>query len=499
MIRTPLALAATLALGLSAAQAQHLRVGMFEDFDIADPALSRTFAGHQILTAICDKLLDLRPDLTVIGSLAETHEWVDGSRGLLLRLRRGVTFQDGAPFDAEAVRANIERQMTLQGGFRRGEMPDVTGATVIDSHTVRIDLRQPFVPLLSILVTRGGMMISPREMAAGRDFARNPVCSGPYRMTERVALDRTVVERWPGHWNAQNIHIQRITFRPMPDGNVRLANLRGGALELMERVSPTDLDTVRRAPGLQLASAVELGHNFIRFNTANGAGAGGAFARDARLREAFELALDRTALNQVVFNGAFIPGNQWVNPESPFYARELPIPARDVPRARRLLAEAGQPTPSLRLVVPNAAELVQAAEVMQAMVREAGIDLRIQAMEIGAAVRAQVSGDFEGFLGFWGGRSDPDGNVSFHIGCDGPNNDGRYCNPEVERALAAARATADVAERAAHYAAAARIVLAERPYVFLWHRRNYWAHTDRLTSFTAYADGIFRWAGMRLR
>jgi peptide/nickel transport system substrate-binding protein len=420
------------------AQGQNLRVGMFEDLDIMDPALSRFFSGLQILSATCDKLLDLSPDLTVVPALAESYEWVDGARGLVLKLRRGVTFQDGAPFDAEAVRANIDRQMNLQGSFRRGEMPDVTGVTIIDSHTARIELRNPFIPLMSILVTRGGMMISPRAMDQGRDFARNPVCSGPYRFTERVAQDRTVVDRWPGYWNAQNIHIPRITFRPMADGTVRLANLRGGALDIMERVGATDIEQVRRTPGLALASAPELGHNFLRFNIANGPGAASPFARDARLREALELSIDRAAL-------------------------------------------------------------IQVAEVIQAMAREAGIDIRIQAMEIGAAVRAQINGDFEAFLGFWGGRSDPDGNISFHIGTGGPNNDGRYSNAEVDGWLAEARAVPETAARTAIYGRVAAQVLADRPYVYLWHRRNTWAYTDRLTGFVAYPDGVFRWAGMRLR
>jgi peptide/nickel transport system substrate-binding protein len=481
------------------AAAQTMRVGMFEDLDIMDPALSRTFSGLQILSAVCDKLFDLTPDLQIVPALATSYEWRDGGRALEVRLREGATFQDGTPWDAEALRANIDRQMNLQGSFRRGEMPDVTGVSILGPHHARIEMRAPFVPLFSILVTRGGMMVSPRAMDQGRDFARNPVCSGPFRFTERVALDRTVVDRWDGHWNAQNIHVQRVVFRPMPDGTVRLSNLRGGALEMMERVSPTDIDGLRRAPGFALTSAPELGHQFVRFNIRNGPGALGPFARDARLREAFEAAIDRAAINQVVFNGAFIPGNQWVSPENAFYARALPVPGRDLAKARRLLAAAGQPNPTLRLLVPNSGEMVQVAEVMQAMLREAGIDLRIQVLEIGALVRAQVSGEFEASLGFWGGRSDPDGNVSFHIGCDGPNNDGKYCNTTVERALAEGRATADPAGRAAAYATVAQQALADRPYVYLWHRRNYWGLSERVTGFTAYPDSVIRWAGLRLR
>jgi peptide/nickel transport system substrate-binding protein len=308
-----------------------------------------------------------------------------------------------------------------------------------------------------------------------------------------------VLDRWAGHWNAANIHIQRVIFRPMPDGTVRLSNLRGGALEMMERVSPTDLATLRRSPGLTVTSAPELGHQFIRFNIGAAPGSQGAFAREPKLREALEAAIDRAALNQVVFDGAFIPGNQWVPPDNAFYARAYPVPGRDLLRARRLVAESGVANPTLRLLVPNSGDMVQAAEVMQAMLREAGIELRVQVLEIGALVRAQTSGEFEASLGFWGGRSDPDGNISFHIGCDGPNNDGKYCVAAVDDLLSRARALPELPARAALYGEVAGRVLADRPYVYLWHRRNYWGLSDKVSGYTAYPDSVIRWAGLRLR
>ena len=482
------------ALAAVPAAAQTVRVGTFEDLEVVDPATSRVFAGLQILSTLCDKLLDLNPDLSVAPALAERHEWAPDGRGLTLHLREGATFHDGAPVDAKAVRFNMNRFMTMPGSFRRGEMPAVRGVTVLGPRTARIDLSEPFVPLISVLVTRGGMMVSPRAASEGR-FADNPVCSGPFRLTERVALDRIVLDRVPNHWNAANVHVQRVVFRPMPDANVRVQNLRGGALEMMERVATSDVETLARSPRLRTAGAPELGYSFIRFNVANGAGANGPFARDVRLRAAFDAALDRTAINQVVFDGAFVPGNQWVAPGSPFYAAALPVPARDLPRARALLAEAGQPAPTLRLTVPNAPDALQAAEVMQAMVREAGINLVIQATEIGTASGASLRGDFEAFLNFWGGRSDPDGNASFHLTCNGPNNDGKYCVPEVDAALA----TPDVAERRRLSAEAAARVLADKPYLNLWHRQIIWGLSDRVTGFVPYPDGVLRRGGVRLR
>jgi len=97
--------------------------------------------------------------------------------------------------------------------------------------------------------------------------------------------------------------------------------------------------------------------------------------QDARVRQALELSIDRVALNQVVFNGEYQPGNQWVPPTNPYYVKELPIPARDVAKAKALLAAAGAPNPVVETMAVNSPELLQAAQVIQAMAKESGFDI----------------------------------------------------------------------------------------------------------------------------
>ena len=126
---------------------------------------------------------------------------------------------------------------------------------------------------------------------------------------------------------------------------VRLANLRSGGLDMIERVLATDIKTVRDNPKLKLISAVELGYQGLTINLSNGPKAASPLAKDARVRQAFELSIDRDALNQVVFNGEFVPGNQWINPTNPYYQQSLPVPKRDVAKAKALLKEAGVTRP----------------------------------------------------------------------------------------------------------------------------------------------------------
>src|SRR5689334_10160123 len=208
------------------AHAQTLRIGLAEDPDVLDPTLARTFVGRIVFASLCDKLFDINEKLEIVPQLATGYRWED-PKTLLITLREGVKFHDGEPMDAEAVRYSLNRHLTLQGSFRRGEINTMESVEVVDPKTVRIRLKEPSSPFLSQLTDRAGMIVSPKAAeAAGRNFGTKPVCAGPYRLVERVAQDRIVVERFDGYWDAARIHIPRITFLPIPDSTVRLANLQ---------------------------------------------------------------------------------------------------------------------------------------------------------------------------------------------------------------------------------------------------------------------------------
>src|SRR5206468_11175317 len=137
---------------------------------------------------------------------------------------------------------NIERHKTMAGSNRRGELAPVTTVDVVDPMTVRLNLSAPFAPLVSQLTDRAGMMVSPKAAKAeGDKFGANPVCSGPFKFVERVAQDRIVLEKYPNYWNKGEIHLDKIVYLPIVDSTVRLANLKSGQLDFVERVAPSDV------------------------------------------------------------------------------------------------------------------------------------------------------------------------------------------------------------------------------------------------------------------
>src|SRR6516162_633454 len=168
------------ALVAGTATAQTLRIGLAEDPDILDPTLARTYVGRIVFAALCDKLVDIGPELEIVPQLATEWRWTDGNKGLVMTLRPGVKFQDGEPFDAAAVKFNIERHLSMPGSNRKAEISAVTGAEVIDDQTVKLVLSAPYAPLLAQLTDRAGMMVSPKAaQAAGEHFGSHPVCAGP--------------------------------------------------------------------------------------------------------------------------------------------------------------------------------------------------------------------------------------------------------------------------------------------------------------------------------
>jgi peptide/nickel transport system substrate-binding protein len=324
-----------LSCGTAAAQSQ-LRIGLAEDPDVLDPTLARTYVGRIVFASICDKLFDVDAKLNVVPQLALSHETSDDGKTVTIKLRPNVKFHDGEKFDAEAAKFSLERHLTMQGSFRKPELAAIDTIEVADPLTIKLHLKAPFSPLIAQLTDRAGMMVSPKAAKeAGDKFGLKPVCAGPYKFVERVQQDRIVVEKFADYWNKDNVHIDRITYLPIVDSTVRLANLRSGGLDLLERLNATDMAAVKSDPKLKLSELPDLSYFGLTINVANGDKAKNPLGQNAKVRQALDLAIDREALNQVVFNGEFVPGNQWVSPASAYYQQSIPIPSAMSPRRRR--------------------------------------------------------------------------------------------------------------------------------------------------------------------
>jgi len=475
------------------ASAQPLRVGLASDPDILDPTLSRTSAGRVVFSAMCDKLVEIDSKLNFVPQLATAWAWQDEGKTLALTLRQGVKFHDGATMDAASVQGELQRHLTMQGSTRRAEMGPITAIDATGPLEVKIRLSAPFAPLVAALSDRAGMVMSPASAAQnGEGFARAPGCAGPFRLTRRIAQDRIELERFADYWDAGNIHFDAAIYRPIPDETVRAANLRSGALDVIEAVNPSSVGDLKADRRVKLHFGPSLAVNYIAINVGNGKRAETPLGSNKLVRAALEAAIDRTALNQVAFEGLFTPGNQSVPPGHPYYADAIPVPPRDLAKAKVLLKQAGFETVKMQMTVPNTTTYRQVSEVLQAMAAEAGIQMELVVTEVATSLKQWTDGDFESLVIAWSGRTDIDGNIYNFKACGASLNGGRYCNPEVDRLLNLGRQSSDPATRKRAYNESAAIYLDERPYIYLWHPVLITGTLANIEGLQMVPDGLIR-------
>jgi peptide/nickel transport system substrate-binding protein len=489
-----------LSLGAGVEAQTTLRIGLAEDPDILDPSLGRTYVGRIVFASFCDKLFDIDEKLNIVPQLALSHETSADGKEVTIKLRPGVKFHDGEPFDAEAAKFTLDRHVTLPTSFRKPELAQLDHVDVVDPLTIKLVLKTPFSPLIAQLTDRAGMMVSPKAVKeAGDKFGLHPVCTGPYKFVERVQQDRIVFEKFADYWNKDNIHIDRIVYLPLVDATVRLANLKSGGLDLIERLLATDIKDVQADKKLSLSSAIELGYQGVTLNVGKDK-AKGPLSQSVKVRQALDLSIDREAINQVVFNGEFKPGNQWVNPDHPYYQQAFPVRGRDVAKAKALLKEAGVTAPvSVDFMVPKGAETEAVAQVIQSMAAETGFEMKIRVTEFATSLKQAEAGEYQAYMLAWSGRIDPDGNSYIFLKTNAPQNYSAWSNPDADKALDDARLVTDQAQRKAIYEKLTKIALDEQPLLYIYHRRILIAHTTKLEGYKQMPDGLVRVVGLKLK
>ena len=423
--------------------------------------------------------------------LATSWQITDGGRTYTFKLRQGVVFHDGTPFNADAVKFNFERMLDKSFGSPRfNEVSLVTSVTAVDPYTVRITLEKPYSPFLAVLSDRAGMMVSPAAaQKAGKGLAREPVGTGPYKFVEKRPQERIVLERFDQHWDKNGGFVDRIIYRPFTDENARLANLRAGELDVIDQVAPADIPKLRTDPVLRLLerSGLEWQGMWIMV-------AGPPF-NNKLLRQALNATIDRRTLVNVVFGETAVPANGPFPPA--LFTYDVPansrIPERNVDLARQRLRDAGMPNGfSFTLKITPGRVAQQVAQVIQSMAADAGIKVNIEIVEFGAILSQGDAHKFEAILLGWSGRPDPDGNIYGDFITDGGLNFSAYSNPRVDTLLDAARILTTRDQRRRAYGDVMNILNDELPYLFLYWPKQYKVLGPKLQGFVHISDGMMR-------
>ncbi|MDR3348649.1 MAG: ABC transporter substrate-binding protein [Acidaminococcales bacterium] len=464
-----------------------INISLHQDPPKLDPTVSAAFIERHVFQSIFDKLADLNEKGEIVPMLAERWDISPDGKKYTFHLRKNVKFHDGTDFNAEAVKFNFARNMG-ESSVRRNELKEVDRVVAIDNNTVEVYLKNPFAPFMSILTDRSGMMVSPAAAKKlGADFMNAPVGTGPFVYKERVRGATITLEKNKNYWLAGFPKAEKIVYKIIPDANVALVNLKSGQLDITNRFPFNEAGNYANDSKINLVNIPSPGFGGIYLN------ADKAPFSNVLVRQAIEALIDREAIVKVALSGVGTPGRSPFSPGNMAYS-DLDKPRKpDLEKAKQLLAQAGLPGGfNFALAVEMDPAAQQVVQMVQSMLKPAGINASIEKADFGTVLDNLAKGQFDVSFLPWSGRIDPDQNIYDRFITNGPLNYAKYSNREMDRLLDAARKDTDAAKRRELYDRIVVLALKESPYIFLYHEHNLFGMGKTVAGFMPVADGMIR-------
>lgn len=459
--------AETTAAPSGAADGGSMIVGLESEPPSLDPAgNTASLSNISVHDALYDSLMRYTLDGSVQPWLAESLTEAEDRLSWTLVVRDGVTFHDGTPLDAEAVRFNLERQRV--SAYQSPAVALFTGVEVVDPMTVKISLSQPWVALPNVLADTPGVMASPAAVATDPDaLLRNPVGTGPFSFVEWVPGDRIVVAKNDAYWGGAP-PLDEIVFKLLPVESSRVAAFEAGELDVM--ISGIDETAEKEgARGSQVVSPPPTGYTFLFMNQTRPP------FDDVRVRQALTTASDRDAITSAYQGQSYADyswspfvkdADWWVAPETPL--------TFDQDATRALLDEYGQPVSFTYLVLAGNQTTEDVSRATVEYYNEAGIDAEIEIVpDLTTYVTRVITGDFDmaGWIG--GSFGDPDAITYNLLHSAGRSNYGKFASAEMDALLEAGRVETDPAAREEIYAEVQQLFRTEVPFLVASHGSLY--------------------------
>ena len=475
-----------------------LRVSLVSDPTNLDPHTSTATTETYVQRQVYDPLVDLDENLNPVPILAQAWEQPDPTT-LIFKLRPGIKFHDGTELDAAAVKWHFERQLDpATKAFNRTLLESIKAVDAVDSTTVRLSLKEPDAALLLTIANSGAGRVVPKSAfdKFGADgLVRNPVGSGPFKFVEWVQGSHITLRRNDSYWQKDLPYLDEIVFRTVPDSGVKLTELRTGNSDFIDDFLVRDANTIKGDQAFEVSMVPGLGYLRIELNH------GKPPFDNKPLRQAFAAAVNRSAIDRVVFLGSGAIAQGPIPPNSWAYDKELRGwgPPANPELAKQKLVEGGQSSGfKFTFDVNNATQRVQISQLVQEQLRQVGMEMEILILEPGPYGARRPSLEYVSRLATWSGRADPIGNMYSHFVTGGANNFGAYSNPEVDRQLEIARTSSVREERIRAFQAAQRLIVEDAPVVFLYHEPWIRAWSSKLKGYKALADGAVRLGGVWL-
>ena len=495
--RTPAKYGGTLVVGLSGGDAGSL-----------DPTVNLTASTNTICRAMCQQLYDYDARQQLVPLLAAALPLLSKDKlSYTVQLRQGIEFNDGTPFNAQAVVTTVQRFMTYPGSIRASNYADVDSITASGPYTVVYHLKARDS---TFTAGTASYVLSPTQLAKlGDSFATKPVCVGPFMFDHQVAGDNVTVIKSPYYYDQKDVYLDKIVFKPITDPAAAAAALKAGDIQALDQVSTTELPGVQQTSGLRVLHAPTLGWSGIVINMGNKNGVlnlpytpvGTPLASSAKLRQAFEEAIDRNALNKVVYDGLEQVSCTAVPPANTAWydATKVPCTPYNPTDAKKLVAASGLPNPTVHLLVTSTTDNIRKAQFIQAQEAAVGINVVIEATGAADLSARVMSGNFDAAIRTSPTGNDPHRNIYPYLATTGATNYGGYSNPRLDFVLNNGLKATDPKARSTLYHVAQQIIQNDRPIIYLYSGITFAAFSTNLTGVQLTSNGAMNVANARFK
>ncbi len=456
--------------------------------DQLDPHMTSAYASFQVLENVYDTLVQPAEDLSMEPALAESWDISDDNLTWTFTLRDGVKFHNGRDLVADDVVYSFER--IIEEGLNGWRFGAVDTITAPDDSTVVITLKQPSPNLLVSIAGFKGMAIIPKEIVEDGTIGTKPVGTGPFRFVSRSPDEGIVLEKNTDYWRADEglPKLDEVKFIQIPDAGTKLTALRTGEVHWIDSVPPQDIEGLSNESGITVGRVPGGDYHYFALNQMR------TPFDDLRVRRAIATAIDRDEIAVAAQFGAATP-NQTAIPASnaAWYLDYSPYEPGDLEAAKELLDEAGATDLTVDfLVTSDFPETVTQAQVIAAQLEPLGVTVEITDVDFSTWLDMEANGEFDAFMLSWIGNIDPDDFYYAQHHSKGGFNFQGYSNSEVDRLLEAARVETDQAARKKLYDQAAKLIVDEASYVYLYNPDNINAWRDEVQGYSTRGDNAVR-------
>jgi len=488
--------------------AKDVVVAVQSNFTSTDPYDANDTLSQAVAKSFYQGLYGFDKDLKMVPVLAESHTVSKDGLVYTFKLKSGIKFHDGTPFNAEAVKVNFDRVTNPDNKLKRYNLyKNIAKTEAVDATTVRVTLKEPFSPFINTLAHPSGVMISPAALAkyGNKGIAQNPVGTGPFKFVEWKATDYLKVAKWEGYWKKGYPKVDSITWRPVVDNNTRAAMMQTNEAHFAFPMPPETVESLSKKPSLEVTSAPSIIHRYLSMNTLQKP------FDNPKVREAINYAINKDALVKVAFSGYAVPA-EGVVPHGVEYAAKLGPWPYNPAKARELLKEAGYPNgfESTLWSAYNYTTAQKVIQFVQQQLAQVGVKVQVQALEAGQRVERVESAQDPAtapvrmyYVGWSSSTGEADWALRPLLASESlpPKmfNTAYYKNPEVDADIAKALVTTNAAEKAKLYTDAQQRIWKDAPWAFLVTERLLSVRARNLAGFYVIPDGSFNFEEVELK